>query len=325
MKKAIKTTVKVFAAVLCLVILLSMTVFVYHRIMLAKEKSLIDKPLGQMLEVDGNRMCVYSEGEGEHTLVFMSGWGTPSPTLDFKCLYSLLSDEYRIVVVEKFGYGFSDTVDTERSFDTILRQDREALEKAGINGPYILCPHSLSGLEAILWAQKFPDEVEAIVSLDMTLPNVGDIIDVTDKAAYREVRQYKLLRFLGLDIGFIRIPFIRDKFIDDDEALSDEDNAIYSALICEKALNDTMLNEYLEIPKVIEEIKDAPKPDIPMLMFLSTLTPWENVPNDYASDLTDARLIWLDCGHYLYHYEPERISVEIRAFTESLDYKEHSA
>ena len=41
----------------------------------------------------------------------MSGWGTPSPILDFKTLYSRLSDENRIVVVEKFGYGFSDVVD----------------------------------------------------------------------------------------------------------------------------------------------------------------------------------------------------------------------
>ena len=33
----------------------------------------------------------------------------------------------------------------------------------------MLCPHSLSGLEATLWVQKYPDEVEAIVGLDMTL------------------------------------------------------------------------------------------------------------------------------------------------------------
>lgn len=32
--------------------------------------------------------------------------GTCSPILDFKSLYSLLSDEYKIAVVEKFGYGF---------------------------------------------------------------------------------------------------------------------------------------------------------------------------------------------------------------------------
>lgn len=97
--------------------------------------------------------------------VFMSGSGTCSPILDFKSLYSLLSNEYKIAVVEKFGYGFSDVVDKNRDIDTILSETRMALDKAGIEPPYVLCPHSMSGLEALYWAQKYPEEVEAIVGL----------------------------------------------------------------------------------------------------------------------------------------------------------------
>ena len=79
----------------------------------------------------------------------MSGGGTSSPVLDFKSLYSLLSDDYKIVVVEKFGYGFSDVVDNERSIDSILEDSRTALTKAGVVGPYVLFPHSMSGIEAL--------------------------------------------------------------------------------------------------------------------------------------------------------------------------------
>ena len=59
-------------------------------------------------------MSVYSEEVGDETIVFMSGGGTCSPILDFKSLSSLLSSEYKIVVVEKFGYGFSDVVNRWR-------------------------------------------------------------------------------------------------------------------------------------------------------------------------------------------------------------------
>jgi hypothetical protein len=38
-----------------------------------QEESLLKKPLGQMVEVDGHMMCVYEEGEGAHTLLFLSG------------------------------------------------------------------------------------------------------------------------------------------------------------------------------------------------------------------------------------------------------------
>lgn len=156
MKRAFRIIGKLLLVIIILLIFFVLIVFIYNKIMLKKEKVLLEEPLGEMIEVDGNNMCIYSEGEGEHTLVFLSGSGTASPILDFRSLYSLLSDDYRIVVIEKFGYGFSDIVNTERSFDTILRQDREALSKIGIDAPFVLCPHSMSGLEAILWAQEYP-------------------------------------------------------------------------------------------------------------------------------------------------------------------------
>lgn len=135
---------------------------VRHKVCSSREKDLLT-PLGELVEVNGNKMSVYTEGDGDKTLVFMSGSGTCSPILDFKSLYSLLSNDYKIVVVEKFGYGFSDVVDENRDIDTMLSETRMALDKAGIKGPYVLCPHSMSGLEALYWAQKYPEEVEAIV------------------------------------------------------------------------------------------------------------------------------------------------------------------
>ena len=93
-----------------------------------------------MVEIDGHNMSVYIEGSDEKTLVFMSGGGTCSPILDFKSLYSLLSNKYRIVVIEKFGYGFSDVVDKKR------------------------------GIEALYWAQQYPEEVLAIIGIDMAVP-----------------------------------------------------------------------------------------------------------------------------------------------------------
>ena len=59
---------------------------------------------------------------------FLSGSGTCSPILDFKSLYSLLRDDYRIVVVEKFGYGYSDIVDEDRNIQTILSRNEISFE-----------------------------------------------------------------------------------------------------------------------------------------------------------------------------------------------------
>ena len=138
---------KIMKFIIILVVSLNVVLivlYINHRIQLNKEEDL-KTPLGKLVEVDGHNMSVYVEGNGEKTIVFMSGGGTCSPILDFKSLYSLLSDDYKIVVVERFGYGFSDVVDKERSVDSILEDTRVALEKVGVKKPYILCPHSMSG------------------------------------------------------------------------------------------------------------------------------------------------------------------------------------
>ena len=161
--------------------------YCWNKASLKREAGLIHQK-GQLVEVDGRRMNIYTAGGGDHTLVFMAGANTPAVTYDFKPLYSLLQDTYQIAVIEKFGYGYSDDIDGERTLSTMLRQDREALQKAGLEAPYILCPHSVSGLEAIYWAQQYPEEVEAIIGLDMAVPEqfdyqIGDLEAVQTQTA----------------------------------------------------------------------------------------------------------------------------------------------
>ena len=105
--------------IIIILVVLLLLIYINHRIQLKKESSL-RSPLGQIVEVDGHNMSVYVEGEGKTTFVFMSGGGTCCPILDFKSLYSLLSDNYKVAVVEKFGYGFSDVVDVSKDIDSML-------------------------------------------------------------------------------------------------------------------------------------------------------------------------------------------------------------
>ena len=43
---------------------------------------------------------------------------------------------------------------------------------AGEQGPFILLPHPMAGLEAIRWKQKYPDEIKAVIGLDMAFPGL---------------------------------------------------------------------------------------------------------------------------------------------------------
>ena len=315
MKKAIKNIGRVLLGILVILASFLIIVKIWNEIAMSREKELLMDHPGEFVEVDGHNMNIYVEGEGDHTIVFMSGWGTESPIYDFRPLYSKLRDDYRCVVIEKFGYGFSDEIDGERDFDTILRQDREALAKLGIEGPFILCPHSLSGLEATLWAQKYPDEVEAIVGLDMSSANYEGLAEVKESFAQKSmININKIVKFSGINRFFMAIS--------EYENYSDEEIKQYTALVCKNLANDTVCRENDAIGSVCEEINAAALPSTPTLQFISTQNSnyeyWKSTHQELVDASVYGKLIELDCGHYLHQFESERIAEEMKDFIENL-------
>ena len=280
-----------------------------HQIMLKVEEPL-RAPLGQLVEVDGHKMSVYTEGTGDKTLVFLSGSDTPSPILDFKSLFSLLSDEYRIVVVERFGYGFSDIVDKPRDIATVLSETRAALAVADIDGPYVLCPHSMSGLEALYWAQQYPEEVEAIVGLDMAVPDAYE--NFKNNVFMNATSQF------NAKTGIIRlVPLLNELDCVKHGTLTEEEKKIAHALLYKNFSNKTTINELKYVSENATIVGAGEIPQVPMLLFISndtSTTELTDATQRYANTAENTKVIQLDCPHYVHDYEYNRIREEIKAF-----------
>ena len=82
---------------------------------------------------------------------FCKGAGTASPILYFKDLYDGLSKQYKIVVVERAGCGYSEDTSKSRDVSEVLSETRQVLAKAHVSGPYIILSHSMASLETLLW------------------------------------------------------------------------------------------------------------------------------------------------------------------------------
>lgn len=312
MKKAKKIMKVVIILVVVFIVVLA-AIYINHKIQLNREEEL-KTPLGKLVEIDGHQMSVYVEGDGDKIIVFMSGGGTCSPILDFKSLYSTLTDNYKIVVVEKFGYGFSDVVDKERNIDSILEDTRRVLAKADIEGPYVLCPHSMSGIEALYWAQQYPEEIEAIIGLDMAVPKAYE--DYKINMAMLKISQFTA------KIGITRIiPGISESDAIKYGTLTDTEKEIYRAIFYEKTATVTMLNEVKCIKENAEIVQNNGAPQVPMLLFVSNgigtgwnEDEWREYQNSYLENVENGKLINLDCPHYIHDYEYNTISEEIRVF-----------
>lgn len=316
MKRVLKTVGRVFIILLIAALALLLGAFVFDKIMLVGDaKLLAEQQIGQRVEVDGRRMSVYASGEGRHTLVFMSGSGASSPILDYRPFAERFADDYQTVIIEKFGYGFSDGFDGPRDVETRVRQNREALQAAGINGPYILCPHSYSGLEAIYWAQHHPDEVEAIIGLDMAVPGAYAMYDEEIISSIHSSDAFKrTLRSTGLVRLFVGSTIPED--------FSEEEKRLLTAIICSTYGNPTASREADYILPDLEALDRQQAPDIPTLLLLSDgriAEGWIDFAMDYASSLSNVTTVRLDCGHSVHKHEPERCENAMREFLAQLD------
>ena len=319
--KALKIFGIIFIIILVVVAILLIAAFINHKNQLRKEAR-EHLPPGSMVEVNNKKMHVYAEGEGDTTLIFMAGHGTSNPTLDFKPLWMRMIDKYRIAVVEKSGYGWSETSNSPRDIDTILEETREALELAGEKGPYVLFPHSMSGLEAIYWAQKYPAEVKAIIGLDPVTPEIIDIIPEPQKMQLyfmSFISRIGLTRFMPESEIGKNLPLMKS------HDLSEGDKNQYLAVFYKSAFTRDMLNEVNFLKDNAETVAENEVPiNTPMYFFISedqevSAVGWKEALTNYLSKITIGEYLHLDTGHYVHYDKAEIIAGEAKAFLEEIE------
>ena len=291
-----------------------------HENLLKKEAIQYTAP-GNIVEVNGKQLHVYAEGIGDITLVFMAGHGTSNPTLDFKPLWTRMIDEFRIAIVERAGYGWSETSNSPRDIDTILKETRMTLELSGEKGPYVLVPHSMSGLEAIYWAQKYPDEVKAIIGLDPITPETVDILPEPQKPQLYTmffISRMGISRFMPDADVEKNFPLIKSN------VLSTQDKQKYLAVFYKSAFSKDMLNEIDYLKKNAEEVarNEAPT-NTPMYFFISDgqevmVNGWKGTLSTYLSKISMGKQIQLDTDHYVHYEKAEIIADEAKTFIREL-------
>ena len=292
------------------VLVLLLASFIYHRLALQREKASLN-PMGQMVSVNGHDMSVFVKGNGPQTLVFLSGAGTASPILDFKDLYDGLSKQYKIVVVERAGYGYSEDTSKSRDVSEVLSETRQALAKAQVSGPYIILSHSMASLETLLWQEKYPSEIKAIIGLDWALPE-----------SYSQLRMHsQILRMarLGSQLGLLR--YIPSRLYVPNENLSSSDRRLYQRIAYRQILSQAMLNESLSVKENAKKIDAKIDSQIPTLLMVSngggtgfSQKDWRHYATSFAKDQKNIEVTFYDAPHYLYHYQTKEVAEKIEEF-----------
>ena len=236
------------------------------------------------IPIENKTMRAYVKGSGDHTIVLLGEWATEDPINDFNPLVEKLSGEYRVVVLEYFGYGSSSQTSAERSNKNLVEEIRTALARLEIRPPYILMPHGMSGLYSLYFANHYPEEVKGIIGIDMALP------------------QKQLERW----------PTSKD---------FDEKAKITSP---SSELNETMVSQWNKFRENSEELRDVKySSTLPVLAFLATdeieavnemikkgemKTSWEQMNRDMVTNDAIQNIKILAGELYLHHDQADQIA-----------------
>jgi len=313
MKKALKIAIKILLGIVGIIVGLLIISAITHNILKLIEKN--KYKIGQTIHVDGKNMQAYVTGSGEKTIVLLSGLGTASPITDFMPLAERLSTDYKVVILECFGYGFSDTTKEERSSANIVKEIRTALKELKIDGPYILMPHSISGIYSMYYAINYPKEVEAIIGIDVSTPNQTKINKYANMSPYLTVfNTFGIVR----DIAYL-LPSVDDG-MNKNNYYSGEQVKINKIATVWNDGNVSVINEINMVNKNTKELYDLKYPNnLPVLSFLSTDSldsnkEWLSLHKQLISNSDIQKIEVLSGDHYLHWTNAYKIAKVSKEF-----------
>ncbi len=126
---------------------------------------------GQVLAADGARLNFYCTGRGAPTVLFDSGHQDWAPA--WAVVQPQVSKWTRACSFDRPGYGFSPAGPPPRTSERIATEVHDALNAAGIHGPYVLVGHAFGATNLRTFADLFPDEVQGLVLIDPDAVDAG--------------------------------------------------------------------------------------------------------------------------------------------------------
>ncbi|WP_066496148.1 alpha/beta fold hydrolase [Abyssisolibacter fermentans] len=261
---------------------------------------------GKFVQINEEKMCVDISGSGNKVVVLLTGWCSPSPVLEMAPLREWLKDEYMVITIEYYGYGLSDITKKERTIENITEEIHCVLQSLGYSR-YTFMAHSISGVYGLYYANQYPEEVEAFVGIDTSVPKQNEYMNTQKlnlKSAY--------ISIFEKNIGILRIASkISSRLIVDDVKgfiRSKEDTKLLIMLYLNKWFNKTVINEQQNSIENFKKCKYLKFPkEIPVLFFLSSkecekLKQWYILHEEIITDKKRSKIVILEGSHFLHYY-----------------------
>ena len=120
---------------------------------------------GQLIDVGGRRMHIHCTGAGGPTVVLISGIAETSTYWE-GWVAPAVAQNTTVCNYDRAGQGWSDPPPSPQDGAAVIADLHTLLDRAHIQGPYVVVGHSTGGVYARIFANRYPDQVAGMVMLD---------------------------------------------------------------------------------------------------------------------------------------------------------------
>ena len=143
------------------------------------------KPPGRFVNIGFQTMYIDCMGNKSPTVLIDVGIAGSSAS--WYKIAQTLSNDIRVCLYDRAGYGWSDPGRGERTTATIAHELNLLINKAEIPGPFVLVGHSFGGFTARYLAARFPKNVVGLVLVDSSHPDQIYRLSALDKVKQKSL------------------------------------------------------------------------------------------------------------------------------------------
>ncbi|MGN0699698.1 MAG: alpha/beta fold hydrolase [Oscillospiraceae bacterium] len=277
--------------------------------------------IGDYVDTGTYQSHYYSKGSGDTAFVFITGSGTPCAYTDFYVLQNLLSEKGQAVTFDHAGSGWSTDTTALRTIDNMTNELAVLIDTVAPAKPIVIICHSLGSLEAIRYAQTYPEKVKGIIFLDCGSPEFYS----TDSELLAKItnRGIDFLRTVGLNRAMGELGLFLPAYGENirNKNLPESVKKIDKAMFYRFAGNANTLSSISLINENAATVLDGSSlGELPILVLSSDGgDSWNKVQIELASWSNNSEQVLIENSqHYLYWSNYEQVTDCIESFVDKI-------
>lgn len=277
-KKIFKVIGIILLIILILIALAALSGAIYHQVKLKSNREFMtEKGYYNLVSAGDHALNLISYGGNADgcTFIALGGAGSGFP-MEIRQLVNELKSEGTVYYLARPGYDGSEDTKDDMTVPATVEDYRAALKNAGIEGPCVVLAHSLAGVYAADWVNRYPEDFEKLVLMDAT--PVMEVPEEGIREAQTEVSSgaWVMRTAMTLGLGDVAPRMLFPDYQEEYDYYSADDMRISDAMAIMTMGSRAFYSGMMNTPAGMNEVWNGLTPnDVPKLYI--------NVENGYHS------------------------------------------